>query len=145
METTGKKISNIQKREIMTVSNIGFYTLTDERTRLEHSNLERCEMILTEFCNFRCPYCRGVSAYSRDCSGHIDLDVAKDVLSDWIKHGLKNIRFSGGEPTLYPHLIELIEMCRVGGVPLEPCQDCRARRSAVGRVHQEKDPATLRS
>jgi len=98
------------------LNNIGFYTLTDDRAKLAHSNLERCEMIVTSFCNFKCPYCRGVDAYSRNCNGHIDYEIAKFVLSDWIEHGLKNIRFSGGEPTLYPQILNLIEMSKSGNI-----------------------------
>jgi len=100
----------------MSVSEIGFYTLTNERAKLEHNNLERCEMILTEACNFKCPYCRGVESYSRDCSGHMDYKVAQFTLNYWIEKGLKNIRFSGGEPTLYPYLGELVELARDGGI-----------------------------
>jgi molybdenum cofactor biosynthesis enzyme MoaA len=97
------------------LDNIGFYTLTDDRLH-PHSNLERCEMIVTSFCNFQCPYCRGVESYSRDCKGNLDYDTAMFVLRDWMSHGLKNIRFSGGEPTLYPHIRSLVYMARKGGV-----------------------------
>jgi len=100
----------------MSVSEIGFYTLTDDRAKLQHTNLERCEMILTEACNFKCPYCRGVESYSRDCSGNMDYKVAKFTLEYWIAKGLKNIRFSGGEPTLYPYLLELVELAREGDI-----------------------------
>ena len=98
------------------VNNIGFYTLTDKRAKYIHSNLERCELILTEFCNFKCPYCRGVKAYSRDCSGHLNYNIAKKVLFWWINDGLKNIRFSGGEPTLYPKLSSLVKICKKNNV-----------------------------
>jgi molybdenum cofactor biosynthesis enzyme MoaA len=94
------------------LNKIGFYTLTDKRAMVAHTNLERCEMIVTEACNFRCPYCRGVGAYSRDCRGHIDFDVAVAVLNDWIRQGVKAVRFSGGEPTLYPKLYNLIAIAR---------------------------------
>jgi molybdenum cofactor biosynthesis enzyme MoaA len=98
------------------LNNIGFYTLTDSRATNFHSNLERCEMIVTEACNFRCPYCRGVGAYSRDCRGHIKFDVAKSVLEYWISRRLKAVRFSGGEPILYPHLNDLVTMAKDGGI-----------------------------
>jgi molybdenum cofactor biosynthesis enzyme MoaA len=98
------------------LDNIGFYTLTDDRANNLHSNMERCEMIVTSFCNYRCPYCRGVEAYSRDCSGNIDYATAVNVLGSWIEHGLKNIRFSGGEPTLYPKIIDLVNIARLGKI-----------------------------
>ena len=98
------------------LNNIGFYTLTEERAKFKHSNLERCEMIVTSFCNFKCPYCRGVKAYGRKCMGHIDYDNAKYILGYWIDNGLKSIRFSGGEPLLYPHINDLVKISKNGGI-----------------------------
>lgn len=74
----------------------------------------RCELILTDKCNFRCPYCRGLRF---DCRGTMDLDIAKRNMDFWIAtNGLKNIRFSGGEPTVYPHLKEVVEYAKDNGV-----------------------------
>jgi molybdenum cofactor biosynthesis enzyme MoaA len=99
----------------MKLENIGFYTLSDERARLASptSPMYRTEMILTNRCNFKCPYCRGLR---NDCLGDMDFDKAMFVLNDWIKDGLKNVRFSGGEPTIYPRLIELVEHCKKNNV-----------------------------
>jgi len=89
----------------MKLENIGFYTLTDERAKNTSwdSPMQRCEMIVTDHCNFNCPYCRGLRN-----DGDIDLEVAFDTLDEWCLQGLKNVRFSGGEPTLYPFLINLV-------------------------------------
>jgi len=116
---------------MFSVSKIGFYTLTDERAKLEHNNLERCEMILTEACNFKCPYCRGLANYSRDCSGHMDYKVAQFVLNYWIDRSLQNIRFSGGEPTLYPYLGELVELARDGGISRIAISTNGSRHSSI--------------
>lgn len=70
-------------------------------------------MILTERCNFKCPYCRGLRD---DCQGDMPLDKAYEVLDQWCNQGLKNVRFSGGEPLLYPHLEELVSYCAWNGV-----------------------------
>jgi molybdenum cofactor biosynthesis enzyme MoaA len=94
------------------LNDIGFYSLTDNRAKLQHNNLIRCEMIVTEFCNFKCPYCRGVKAYSRDCSGNINYRDAVNILYYWGSFHLENIRFSGGEPTLYPYINELVTISR---------------------------------
>lgn len=100
------------------LEDIGFYTLEDSRAANTSptSPMWRCEMLVTSKCNFRCPYCRGPSAISRDVSGDIDYDTARDTLDQWIAGGLKNVRFSGGEPTLYKRLIDLVERCKAGGV-----------------------------
>lgn len=96
----------------MKLENIGFYTLSDERAKNVNatSPMMRCEMILTEKCNFSCPYCRGHE------HGTMSLEDAKKGLSLWIKDNLQNVRFSGGEPTLYKGLNELVKMARDGGV-----------------------------
>jgi len=96
----------------MKLEQIGFYTLSDERAKNTNatSPMMRCEMILTEKCNFSCPYCRGHE------HGTMSLEDAKKGLSLWIKDGLQNVRFSGGEPTLYKGLNELVAMAKEGGV-----------------------------
>ncbi len=97
----------------MRLENIGFYTLSDARARNSSiaSPLWRCELILTNRCNFRCPYCRGLQ------NGHdITLIDATNILNLWIDDGLKNVRFSGGEPTLYKELPTLIGIAKYGGV-----------------------------
>jgi molybdenum cofactor biosynthesis enzyme MoaA len=94
---------------------IGFYTLSDYRaaqTSID-SPLWRCEMILTNKCNFNCPYCRGLR---KDIDRELSFDEARNILNIWVKQGLKNIRFSGGEPTLWPHLVSLISICLINKV-----------------------------
>jgi len=100
----------------MKLEDIGFYTLSDERAEGKHPHMSRCEMIVTSACNFKCPYCRGVENYSVDCQGHIDFEVAMFAIQDWCANGLKNIRFSGGEPCAYPRLRELIKAAKDGWV-----------------------------
>lgn len=94
---------------------IGFYTLSDERAKNASgtSPMMRCEMILTNRCNFKCPYCRGLSGNSNRV---LTWDEIKLGLDCWIKDGLQNVRFSGGEPTLHKNLIDAVELCMTGGV-----------------------------
>lgn len=99
----------------MRLQDIGFYTLTDERARNSSltSPLMRCEVLLTDECNFKCPYCRGMR---EDLRGTMPPDKAIELLDLWIEQGLKNIRFSGGEPTLYSYLDKLVRKCRANNV-----------------------------
>lgn len=87
---------------------IGFYTLTDARARQASgsSPMWRCELILTDACNFRCVYCRGLPPHLR---GDMHLSKAKWVVDAWVGDGLKNVRFSGGEPMVWPYLLDLVE------------------------------------
>jgi molybdenum cofactor biosynthesis enzyme MoaA len=99
----------------MKLEDIGFYTLEDSRPEnlSATSPMWRCEMILTERCNFKCPYCRGLRD---DCQGDMPLEQVMEVLDQWIDQGLKNVRFSGGEPMLYPHLMKIVAHCKANGV-----------------------------
>jgi len=98
----------------MKLQDIGFYTLCDERPEnlSAVSPMWRCEMILTERCNFNCPYCRGLRS---DCQGDMPVARAIEVLTQWCDQGLKNIRFSGGEPMLYPDLFKVVQHAEEGG------------------------------
>ncbi len=100
------------------LKDIGFYTLSDERViNLIDSNgkspLQRCEMLITDACNFKCPYCRGCAEEFR---GTMKAARAFDTLHHWVNEGLKNVRFSGGEPTLHPQLVEMVKFCKMNGV-----------------------------
>ena len=92
----------------MKLEDIGFYTLSDKRAKIVSwdSDLMRCELILTDACNFKCPYCRGVE---KKYKGSLSLDEAKKVVDLWAEGNIHNIRFSGGEPTIWPGLEDLVK------------------------------------
>ena len=97
------------------LQDIGFYSLSDDRAKQcsALSPLWRCELLLTDRCNFACPYCRGMRD---DLRGILSWDDAYHVVDMWMSEGLRNVRFSGGEPTLWPYLTYLCSRCRDGGV-----------------------------
>lgn len=92
----------------MRLDDIGFYTLSNERatTASDISRLSRCELVLTARCNFCCPYCRHIGGEDLSC------DKAIDIVKLWADDGLRNIRFSGGEPTLYPRIFDICDLSR---------------------------------
>lgn len=97
----------------MKLEDIGFYTLCNERAINSSmtSPLCRCELLLTDRCNFKCLYCRGLKN-----GGDLPLGEAVRILNYWIAEGLRNVRFSGGEPTLYAGLPILVAMAKTSGV-----------------------------
>jgi molybdenum cofactor biosynthesis enzyme MoaA len=90
------------------LEDIGFYTITNNRCRnaSETSDLQRCEILLTGRCSFKCPYCRGIGGPDMPYS------QAENVVRLWASQKLKNIRFSGGEPTLYPGIVKLVLLAK---------------------------------
>ena len=97
------------------LKDIGFYTLEDKRAKelSIKSPLWRCELLLTSRCNFNCPYCRGMK---KEDQGDVSLEDAKNIVNLWCDEGLRNIRFSGGEPSLWKHLRELVVLSKDKGI-----------------------------
>jgi len=98
----------------MDLKEIGFYTLSDERVKnvSQFSPLKRCELILTGACNFKCGYCRGLRA---DINRTMSLDQAKEIVEKWCSQSLESVRFSGGEPTCWNGLKELVAFTKERG------------------------------
>jgi len=94
---------------------IGFYTLSDNRCKNASSTtkLMRCELVLSDACNFKCPYCRG---QRKELRKHMTLGEAMNVIDLWVDEGLENVRFSGGEPTVWKGIVELVQYTKSKGV-----------------------------
>lgn len=100
---------------------IGFYTLSDSRCKntSDTSQMKRCEMIITEYCNFKCPYCRGLrdDIYGDRTQKQLSLEEIKHNIDLWcLNEPLENIRFSGGEPTLHKDIREVIKYASEKGI-----------------------------
>ena len=100
---------------VKTLEQIGFYTLSDKRSKEagKDTPMWRCELLITDRCNFKCPYCRGMR---EECRGDLTLEKALNTIKIWTKDNLKNIRFSGGEPTLHNGLVEMVSYAKARGV-----------------------------
>lgn len=100
---------------------IGFYSLYNERVEnaSENSQMKRCEMIITEYCNFNCPYCRGLDKkiYGDRKKKELSLNEIKYNIDLWCKkEPLENIRFSGGEPTLHKDIVDIVKYAKLKGI-----------------------------
>lgn len=103
------------------LKNIGFYSLSDERAlnSSSESQMKRCEMIITEYCNFRCPYCRGLKdwIYGDRKLKMLSLEEIKRNIDLWcLPLPLENIRFSGGEPSMHPDIVEIVKYAKSKGI-----------------------------
>src|SRR4030042_3080758 len=65
---------------------------------------------LTDYCNLRCFFCSN-EGMDLSCKNlrHIDLESLKYLLKVTKDGGLNNLSLTGGEPSLYPHINELLE------------------------------------
>ncbi len=85
----------------------------------------------TVFCYHRCPYCDLRQDYYRDLvadrkralplephqgrrlnPGHMPLDLALRTIDEAAALGMEELQLSGGDPLLYPHLIEVIRAAK---------------------------------
>lgn len=100
---------------------IGFYTLSDERAANTSmtSQMKRCEMIITEYCNFSCPYCRGLKdeIYGDRKVKELSFNEIIHNINLWCENEpLENIRFSGGEPTLHKDIVKIVAYAKFKGI-----------------------------
>ena len=103
------------------LKDIGFYTLSNERAKnvSEFSQMKRCELIITEYCNFSCAYCRGLKSeiYADRKIKELSLEEIKYYIDLWcLNEPLENIRFSGGEPTLHKDIVKIVSYAKEKGI-----------------------------
>lgn len=75
-------------------------------------------ILLTDKCNLRCVYCmiddiRFEKSYTDD---ELSFDDYKFFIKSLADIGVRKIKFAGGEPLLYPKLIELIKYSYLAGI-----------------------------
>lgn len=101
----------------MKLEDIGFYSLYDSRAENASSisQMKRCEMIITEYCNFRCAYCRGLKKeiYGNRKKPELSIKEIQRNIDFWCeKEPLENIRFSGGEPTIHSDIKKAVSYAK---------------------------------
>lgn len=69
-------------------------------------------MWITDYCNLDCAYC-----YAKPFSGRrMDSKRAIDLVEELVKMGVFDITFAGGEPTLHPEIVAMIDRATRGGM-----------------------------
>ncbi len=71
---------------------------------------------ITSACNLDCPICYTVN--KNEGAHHMSKEEFQTLLDNLLKqhHELDIINFTGGEPTVHPHFVELLEMARAAGI-----------------------------
>lgn len=97
----------------MKLDDIGFYTLSEDRCKSVsmYSGIRRAEIIITNVCNFACPYCRGTNI-----KGNMNIEEINTIITYLKCNNNTAIRFSVGEPTLHPNLIEFVKLSKSSGI-----------------------------
>ena len=74
-------------------------------------NIDYARISLTDRCNLRCVYCMPEDkVYENNLiNDTLSFNDYKFIINGLSQVGIKKIKFTGGEPLLYPHLIELIK------------------------------------
>ena len=74
-------------------------------------NIDYARISLTDKCNLRCVYCMPEDkVYENNLiNDTLSFNDYKFIINGLAQVGIKKIKFTGGEPLLYPHLIELIK------------------------------------
>lgn len=75
------------------------------------------EIEFSRVCNFRCSYC--YVPEKRQYVGEFSRDEIKDVLLQAKELGARKIIILGGEPSIYPHLVEMIRFLQEHNLEIE--------------------------
>ncbi len=84
---------------------------------------------VTYRCNSRCSYCNVWQNPAFKNVPELSAEDACLLVKQCREHGVRYIDFTGGEPTLYPHLAEVIEYAKKLGIKTEVTSNCIASAS----------------
>ena len=90
----------------MQIYNLEF-TEQEIREAVAADRLLSMEIEFSRVCNFRCSYC--YVEEKLECTDELSRKEIKDVILQAKELGARKIIILGGEPSIYPHLIEMLE------------------------------------
>ena len=93
------------------------FPLTDIDKAADRGGLLSMEIEFSLRCNFRCPYC--YVPRNPDVSQELTRVEIKNVIRQAAGLGARKIIILGGEPTIYPHIDEMIAFIRGEGLAVE--------------------------
>ena len=80
-------------------------------------HVDNIDWNITDRCNYNCRHCfhAADNSFPRD---EFSLEEAKCFLDDVVTCGISSLRLTGGEPTLHPHIREILTLMREKGIRL---------------------------
>ncbi len=93
------------------------FTGEEIREAKEHGRLLSMEIEFNTKCDFQCPYCyvKSDSFFDKE----MDLNQIQDIILQAKNLGAKKIIVLGGEPLIYPHILEVLSFIRNEGLESE--------------------------
>nr|VFK64648.1 MAG: radical SAM additional 4Fe4S-binding SPASM domain-containing protein [Candidatus Kentron sp. UNK]VFK71165.1 MAG: radical SAM additional 4Fe4S-binding SPASM domain-containing protein [Candidatus Kentron sp. UNK] len=74
----------------------------------------KVELELTARCNLRCQHC--MVEHKNSGEGELSGATIKSLIDDWSEEGLLELQFTGGEPTIRPDFVDLVEYACERGI-----------------------------
>ena len=93
------------------------FTEQEIKDAVAEDRLLSMEIEFSRICNFRCSYC--YVAEKKECKGELSRDEIKDVILQAKELGAGKIIILGGEPSIYPHLPEMLKFLDEHGFEIE--------------------------
>jgi len=100
----------------MQIYNLEF-TEREIRQAVAADRLLSMEIEFSRVCNFRCSYCYVDAGI--ECTNELSRQELKDVILQAKELGARKIIILGGEPSLYPHLVEMLRFLGQKGLEIE--------------------------
>ncbi len=72
-------------------------------------NSKYIAIAVTTECNLKCPYCQSTGESIPNVQGMWNYNRLKEILTVFLEVGYRNFRITGGEPTTFPYLGELLD------------------------------------
>lgn len=93
------------------------FTEEEIKNAVAEDRLLSMEIEFSRICNFRCSYC--YVPEKKECRGELTKDELKNVLLQAKALGARKIIILGGEPSIYPHLPEMLNFLDEHGFQVE--------------------------
>jgi len=119
----------------MQIYNLEF-TEQEIREAVAADRLLSMEIEFSRICNFRCSYCYVPDR--SECRNELSREEIKDIILQAKALGARKIIILGGEPSIYPHLVEMLRFLGREGLDIEMFTNGSGIDSALAAVLAEE-------
>lgn len=86
--------------------------------KYNHKRVVEANWALTVNCNLNCLHCLNLAGTLSKREPEITLDEAKIIIDKLVDYGVESVEIFGGEPTIYPHFMEVIKLIHEAGLEI---------------------------